>query len=44
MEHGHGNDRGDNFYSCCYWYQDRPYTDFPTMPPVDQRIPVVLKT
>jgi hypothetical protein len=44
MEHGHGNDRGDNFYSCCYWYQDRPYTDFPALPPVGQRIPTVTKS
>ena len=41
MEHGHANDRGDNFYSCCYWYQDQPFTDFPALPPVAQRIPVV---
>jgi hypothetical protein len=44
MEHGHGNDRGDNFYSCCYWYQDHPYLEFPALPPVDQRIPTVAKT
>lgn len=42
MEHGHGNDRGDNFYSCCYWYQDKPYTDFPAMPGVQDRIPKVV--
>jgi hypothetical protein len=24
-----------------YWYQDQPYTDFPGMPPVQERIPVV---
>jgi len=41
MEHGHANDRGDNYYSCCYWYQDQPYTDFPSLPPVAQRIPTV---
>lgn len=41
MEHGHANDRGDNFYSCAYWYQERPYTDFPALPPVAQRIPAV---
>ncbi len=41
MEHGHGNDRGDNYYSCCYWYQDQPYTDFPPLPPVAERIPTV---
>ncbi len=41
MEHGHANNRHDNFYSCCYWYQDRPYTDFPALPPVDERRPTV---
>lgn len=41
MEHGHANDRGDNFYSCAYWYQDKPYTDFPALPAVGQRIPSV---
>jgi hypothetical protein len=39
MEHGHSNDRADNFYSCCYWYQAEPYTDFPALPPADTRIP-----
>ena len=38
MEHGHANDRGDNFYSCAYWYQTAPFTDFPELPPVAQRI------
>jgi len=41
MEHGHANDRGDNFFSVCYWYQSQPYTDFPAMPAVDQRTPKV---
>ena len=41
MEHGHANNRADNFYSCCYWYQDRPATDFPTLPPVADRIPTL---
>lgn len=41
MEHGHANDRSDNFYSTCYWYQANPYTDFPKLPPVDERIPRV---
>jgi len=41
MEHGHANDRGDNFYSCAYWYQAAPSTDFPALPPVADRIPVV---
>jgi len=41
MEHGHANDRGDNFFSVGYWYQSTPYTDFPPMPEVASRIPVV---
>ncbi len=41
IEHGHGNDRGDNFFSVGYWYQDKPYTDFPALPPVEARIPRV---
>lgn len=41
MEHGHANNRADNFYSCCYWYQDQPYTDFPSLPALSQRMPHV---
>lgn len=32
MEHGHANDRGDNFFSVCYWYQTEPFTAFPPCP------------
>ena len=28
----------DNFYSCAFWYQDRPYTEFPALPAVAQRM------
>jgi hypothetical protein len=41
MEHGHANDRGDNFYSCGFWYQDKPATGFPALPPLKDRIPTV---
>jgi Protein of unknown function (DUF2961) len=41
MEHGHANNRGDNFFSVCYWYQSQPYTDFPAMPALEQRLPKV---
>ena len=41
MEHGHANDRGDNFFSVAYWYQDAPYTSFPALPPLEARIPTV---
>jgi hypothetical protein len=41
MEHGHANNRGDNFFSTAYWYQSAPYTDFPALPPAAARIPQV---
>jgi hypothetical protein len=41
MEHGHANDRGDNFFSVCYWYQTEPYTNFPALPAVAERVPKV---
>jgi len=41
MEHGHANDRGDNFYSCAYWYQSEPYTDLPPLPQAPDRIPAL---
>jgi hypothetical protein len=44
IEHGHDNDRGDNFFSTAYWYQATPFTDFPALPPVAQRIPQVKPT
>ena len=42
IEHGHANDRGDNFFSACYWYQSEPYTNFPALPAVAERIPKVV--
>jgi hypothetical protein len=42
MEHGHANNRADNFYSCCFWYQDRPYTEFPALPAVGERVPKII--
>lgn len=41
MEHGHANDRGDNFYSVGYWYQSDVFTDFPKLPAVADRLPKV---
>jgi hypothetical protein len=43
MEHGHANHRADNFYSCCYWYQAEPHLEFPALPPVEKRAPVIQK-
>ena len=42
IEHGHANDRGDNFYSVAYWYQSEPHAKFPEMPAVEARLPRVL--
>jgi hypothetical protein len=39
IEHGHADDRADNYYSVGYWYQSEPFTDFPAMPAVADRIP-----
>ena len=39
IEHGHANDRGDNYYSVAYWYQTEPHAAFPPLPPVDDRLP-----
>jgi len=41
IEHGHANDRGDNFFSAAYWYQTQPFTDFPPLPSAAKRIPTV---
>jgi hypothetical protein len=39
IEHGHANDRGDNFYSVAYWYQTEPHAAFPALPRVSTRLP-----
>jgi len=41
VEHGHANHRADNYYSCCYWYQNEPHQKFPVMAPVSKRIPAI---
>lgn len=41
IEHGHANDRADNYYSVAYWYQREIATNFPALPPADQRIPKI---
>lgn len=39
IEHGHANDRGDDFYSVAYWYQTEPHAKFPVLPSVESRLP-----
>ena len=38
-EHGHGNDRADDWSSVAYWYQLEPHAPFPEMLPVSKRLP-----
>ena len=42
IEHGHANDRADNFYSVAYWYQTEPHAEFPPLPPPEARVPKVI--
>lgn len=42
IEHGHANDRGDNYYSVAYWYQSEPHASFPALPVAEMRLPRVL--
>ncbi len=44
IEHGHANDRADNFYSTAYWYQTEPHAEFPKMPAPEARVPKVVVT
>jgi hypothetical protein len=39
IEHGHANRRSDDYSSTAYWYQAEPHGPFPTLPPVEQRLP-----
>ena len=39
IEHGHANDRGDDYYSVAYWYQTEPHAPFPKLPSVEERLP-----
>jgi hypothetical protein len=39
IEHGHANDRADDFSSTAYWYQAEPHKPFPALAPVTERLP-----
>lgn len=44
IEHGHANDRSDFYSSVAYWYQREPHKRFPSLPPVEQRLPFALES
>lgn len=39
IEHGHANDRCDDYSSVAYWYQTLPSRPFPSLPSVADRLP-----
>ncbi len=39
IEHGHANDRSDDFSSVAYWYQTEPHAAFPALPAAKDRKP-----
>jgi hypothetical protein len=40
MEHGHNNNRSDDWSSTAYWYQTEPHKPLPAMRPVSDRLPL----
>lgn len=39
IEHGHANQRGDDYSSVAFWYQAEPHASFPELLPVEERLP-----
>lgn len=39
IEHGHNNNRSDDYASTAYWYQSEPHRAFPPLPAVTARLP-----
>ncbi len=39
IEHGHNNNRSDDYSSTAYWYQSEPHKEFNPFPPVAERLP-----
>ena len=39
IEHGHANNRSDDYSSVAYWYQTEPHYEFEKMLPVGERLP-----
>jgi hypothetical protein len=39
IEHGHANDRADDYSSVAFWYQTEPHKRLEPLPPVEKRLP-----
>jgi hypothetical protein len=44
IEHGHANDRADDYSSTAYWYQVEPHRPFPPLPSAARRLPFAWAT
>jgi len=40
IEHGHNNNRSDDWSTTAYWYQTEPHMPFPKIAPVKERLPI----
>lgn len=40
IEHGHNNNRSDDYSSTAYWYQTEPHKEHPDILPVNARLPL----
>jgi len=40
VEHGHANNRGDDWTTVAYWYQDEPHKQFRELPKPSERFPL----
>ena len=39
IEHGHADDREDDYTSVAFWYQTEPHEKLSPLPPVKERLP-----
>jgi hypothetical protein len=42
IEHGHNNQRSDDYSSTAYWYQTEPHAPFPVLPSAAERLPATV--
>jgi hypothetical protein len=39
IEHGHANNLSNDYSSVAYWFQHEPHSNFPPLPPANERLP-----
>jgi hypothetical protein len=37
LEHGHGNNKANDYSSVAFWYQREPHAGLPPLPPLKER-------